>query len=140
MNLGKFNIITPPDNLFNLNTSYLLIKPSTKVKMQFQQILSSMDEDLNVFIYDTDEEAIEWMLSVSHHADIIIIDIDNCDETTKMFISFLLVLPNVFYITEDEVTPWHLLSRNRINDLDFISSTVTQQEDDDGEDYDDDYE
>ena len=107
----------------------------------------SWDDEDNVSIHyflheytKKDEEAIEWMLSVSHHADIIIIDIDNCDETTKMFISFLLVLPNVFYITEDEVTPWHLLSRNRINDLDFISSTVTQQEDDDGEDYDDDYE
>lgn len=134
MNFGKINVISPPDNLFNLNTSYLLIKPSTQVKMQFQQILSSFEEDINVFIYDTDEEEIEWMLSVSHHADIIIIDIDNCDETTKMFISFLLVLPNVFYITEDEITPWHLLSRNRINNLDFIASNI--QEDD--EDYDDD--
>ena len=55
MSFGKINLITPPDKLFNLNPGYLLIKPSTKVKMQFQQILSQVDEDLNVYIYYTDE-------------------------------------------------------------------------------------
>ena len=50
MSFGKINLITPPDKLFNLNPGYLLIKPSTKVKMQFQQILSQVDEDLNVYI------------------------------------------------------------------------------------------
>ena len=79
MNIGKINLITPPDKLFNLNPGYLLIKPSTKVKMQFQQLLSQSVDDLNVYMYDTDEVDIEWMLSVSQQADFIIIDIDNCD-------------------------------------------------------------
>ena len=38
MSLGKINLITPPDKLFNLNPGFLLVKPSTKVKMQFQQL------------------------------------------------------------------------------------------------------
>jgi len=94
MNLGKINLITPPDKLFNLNLSYLLVKPSVNVKKQFQTILSHNIEELNVFIYDDNETDISWLLSVSQQADITVIDIDNCDPTTKLFITFLLAQPN----------------------------------------------
>lgn len=128
MSLGKINLITPPDKLFNLNPGYLLIKPSTKVKMQFQQILSQVDNDINVYIYDTDETNIEWMLSVSQQADFIIIDIDNCDTITKYFVSFLLAQPNTYYLTNDELTPWQLINRNRIYNLDWITDVLGKEE------------
>ena len=130
MNLGKINLITPPDKLFNLNPGYLLIKPSTKVKMQFQQLLSHSMDDVNVYMYDTDEVDIEWMLSVSQQADFIIIDIDNCDLITKQFVSFLLAQPNTHYLTSDEITPWGLISRNRIYNLDWILEVINKEEDD----------
>ena len=133
MNLGKINLITPPDKLFNLNPGYLLIKPSTKVKMQFQQLLSQSIDDLNVYMYDTDEVDIEWMLSVSQQADFIIIDIDNCDSITKQFVSFLLAQPNTHYLTSDEITPWHLISRNRIYNLDWILDALKEANDDNEE-------
>ena len=133
MSLGKINLITPPDKLFNLNPGFLLIKPSTKVKMQFQQLLSQSIDDLNVYIYDTDEADIEWMLSVSQQADNIIIDIDNCDAITKQFVSFLLAQPNTHYLTTDEVTPWSLISRNRIYNLDWILDDLKDNEDDETE-------
>jgi hypothetical protein len=56
MNLGKITLITPPDKLFNMNLSYLLIKPSNHIKQQFQAILSQSIDDLNVFIYDNEDE------------------------------------------------------------------------------------
>jgi hypothetical protein len=135
MNLGKINLITPPDKLFNNNLSYLLVKPSTKIKMQFQTILSSIVNDLNVFIYDQEESNIEWLLSVAGQVDEVVIDIDNCDPTTKHFISLLLAEPNVYYITNDELTPWGLISKNRIYDLDWIVTRL-QEEDEDSEEED----
>ncbi len=134
MNLGKINLITPPDKLFNLNPSYLLVKPSTKVKLQFQQLLSQSDADLNVYVYDQDEADIEWMLSVSQQVDFIIIDIDNCDSITRNFISFLLAQPNTHYLTNDEITPWGLISRNRIYNLDWILEILKEEDIDDEED------
>jgi len=128
MNLGKINLITPPDKLFNLNPGYLLIKPSTKLKLQFQQILSKIDEDLNVYVFDTDENNIEWMLSVCQQADFIIIDVDNCDPITKSFVTFILAQPNVQYITNDEITPYQLISRNRIYNLDWIVDTFKEDD------------
>ena len=137
MNLGKINLITPPDKLFNLNLSYLLVRPSVNVKKQFQTILSHNIEELNVFIYDENETDISWLLSVSQQADITVIDIDNCDPTTKLFITFLLAQPNTHYITNDELTPYGLISKNRIYNLDAVVATFTDEEDDDGEDDDD---
>jgi hypothetical protein len=134
MILGKINLITPPDKLFNNNLSYLLVKPSTKIKMQFQTILSSIPEDLNVFIYDQQESNVEWLLSVWKQVDEIIVDIDNCDPMTKLFISLLLTEPNVYYITNDEITPWNLISKNRIYDLDWIIKRT--QDDNEEEDTD----
>jgi hypothetical protein len=134
MNLGKINLITPPDNLFNLNPGYLLIKPSTKVKMQFQTLLSAIDDDVNVYIYDTEEADIAWMLNAAQNVDYIIIDIDNCDSITKNFISLLLAHPNSYFMTNDEITPWSLISRNRIYNLDWILDVLKSQGEESEED------
>ena len=134
MNLGKINLITPPDKLFNLNMSYLLVKPSTHVKQQFQSILSHSPEELNVFVFDQEETDISWLLSVSQQADVTIIDVDNCDLTTQKFITFMLAQPNTHYITSDELTPYGLISKNRIYNLDWIVDQLLDNEEDELDD------
>ena len=99
MNLGNINLITPPDKLYNANVSYMLIKPSTKVKMQFQNLLSKIEEDINVYVFDDIETDIDWLLSVSQTSDFVIVDIDNCDSQTKLFIALILTQPNAHYMT-----------------------------------------
>ena len=134
MNYGKINLITPPDTLFNMNPGYLLVKPSTKLKMQFQTLLSAVDDDINVYVYDTDEVDIAWMLNAANSSDWIIIDIDNCDPITKNFISLLLSQPHAYYMTNDEITPWGIISRNRIYNLDWIIEALKEANDDEEDD------
>ncbi len=131
MNLGNINLITPPDRLYNSNISYLLVKPSTKVKVQFQTLLSKIDEDINVYVFDDDETDINWLLSVTQSADYVIIDIDNCDPQTKLFVSLMLTQPNAHYLTSDEITPWHLISKKRIYNLDWIYEVLDKEDDED---------
>ena len=130
MNLGKITLITPPDKLFNMNLSYLLIKPSTQVKEQFQIILSQILDDVNVFVYDEDDHDIGWLLSMAQQVEVIIIDVDNCDLITSHFITFLLAHPNSYYITNDDTIPYKLISKNRIYNLDWIIEKIKQDEDD----------
>jgi hypothetical protein len=137
MNLGKINLITPPDKLYNSNPAYLLVKPSTNVKVQFQALLSQLGDDINVYVFDDDEVDVDWLLAVSQTADYVIVDIDNCDSTTKLFVALILTQPNAHYMTSDEVTPWQLISRNRIYNLDWIAEVLKEAEDDDGEEEDD---
>ena len=131
MNLGKITLITPPDKLFNLNLSYLLIKPSNYVKEQFQTILSNSIDDVNVFVFDSEDTDIGWLLSISQQVEIIIVDVDNCDPITQRFITFILAHPNSHYITKDETTPYNLISKNRIYNLDWIVEQMKNHEDED---------
>jgi hypothetical protein len=131
MNLGKVTVITPPDKFFNLNVGYLLVRPSQHVLENFHSLIGQSDEDINVFIYDSDEADIEWLLSAMHQVAVIIIDVDNCDPITKMFISFMLTHPDSYYITNDELTPYYLVSKNRIYDLDWIVEQIDNEEDND---------
>lgn len=130
MNLGRITLITPPDKLFNMNISYLLVKPSNHIKQQFQTILSQSIDDLNIFIYDNDDHDISWLLSIALQVDCIIIDVDNCDPITDKFVTFILAQPNVHYITSDETTPYNLISKNRIYNLDWIVEQIKNEEDD----------
>jgi len=134
MNLGRITVVTPPDKIFNLNLSYLLVSPTLTVKHQFQSILSRSIDNLNVFIYEDNETDIDWLLSVSHIVDCVIIDIDNCNSTTKEFVTFLLAQPNVHYITNNEITPYNLISKNRIFNLDWIAEQLQNDIDEDEDD------
>jgi len=133
MNLGKITLITPPDKLFNMNLSYLLVKPSNYIKQQFQTILSKSIDDLNIFMFDEQETDISWMLSVAQQVDVVIVDIDNCDVITQKSVTFLLAQPNAHYITKDETTPYNLISKNRIWDLDQIVEQFSDNQEDDDE-------
>lgn len=134
MILGKINLITPPDKLYNSNLSYLLVQPSAKLKIQFQQNLKSIKEDVNVYIFDSNDSDIDWLLSVSQNVDFVIIDIDNCDYQVKLFLSLILTQPNSYYYTNDESIPWQLISRNRVYNLDWVIEVLNQQEEDDEDD------
>ena len=131
MNLGKITLITPPDKLFNMNLSYLLVKPSNYVKEQFQTILSNSIDDVNVFVFDNEDTDIGWLLSISQQVEIIIVDVDNCDPITQKFITFMLAHPNAHYITKDDTTPYNLISKNRIYNLDWIVEQLKNHEDED---------
>lgn len=130
MNLGKITVITPPDKLFNLTLSYLLVCPSAHINQQFQAILSQSIDDLNVFIYGQEETDTSWLLGVANQVDVVIIDVDNCDPITKQFITFMLAQPNAHYITKDETTPYNLISKNRIYDLDQLVEQLKEDTDD----------
>jgi hypothetical protein len=101
--------------------------------MQFQTLLSAVDADINVYVYDTDEVDIAWMLNAANNSDWIIIDIDNCDAITKNFVSLLLSQPNAYYMTNDEITPWGIISRNRIYNLDWIIEALKEANDNNDE-------
>jgi hypothetical protein len=126
----NINLITPPDRLYNSNLSFLLVKPSTKIKLQFQATLSKIGEDVNVYVFDDSESDINWLLSVSQSVDRIVVDIDNCDDLTKLFVSLILTQSNAYYYTTDEITPWSLISRNRMYNLDWVLEVLDKDDED----------
>ena len=121
--MTKINIITTPDVIHNKSLSFLLVQPSSNVRDQFQNLLKKFDQPLNVYLYDpqTEEErTYDWLLNVTKFVDYIILDIDNLDSIERNLASYIVSLPNTFYLTNDEFTPYNILSVNRIYNLDWL--------------------
>ena len=124
MTQAKIKIITPPDKLYDKTESILLVHPSQILKKELQDILSETEENINVYMFEklTDEDVLnfEWLLSVANMADKVIVDIDQCYPITRNFVSYLISLPNVYYVTNDTATPYNLLSDRQIYNLDLL--------------------
>jgi hypothetical protein len=76
------------------------------------------------------------LLSICQQVDCVIVDIDNCDSITQKFITLIIAQPNASYITSDEITPYGLISKNRIYNLDSIVEQLENQDEDEENDND----
>tara|TARA_R110000772_G_scaffold137049_2_gene245908 strand:+ start:14086 stop:14472 length:387 start_codon:yes stop_codon:yes gene_type:complete len=121
--MTKINIITTPDVIHNQSLSFLLVQPSIDVRDQFQHLLEKFDQPLNIYLYDPqreEERTYSWLLNVTKFVDYTILDIDNLDSIERNLASYIVSLPNTFYLTKDEFTPYNILSVNRIYNLDWL--------------------
>ena len=116
------NVITPPDVLHNQAKSILAIQPSEETRLKLQNAIADLDQPLNLYLYDASITGnnISWMLNIARLSDYIIIDLDKMNRDERQFASYLISLPQSFYLTNDEITPYNLLSANKIYDLDWL--------------------
>ena len=121
--MTNINVITAPDVLHNKATSFLLVQPSVEVREQFQNLLAKFARPINIYLYDPksdDERSYDWLLNVSNMVDFCIVDVDNLDAIERNLASYLISLTNTFYLTNDEITPYNMISVNRIYNLDWL--------------------
>ncbi len=123
--MNDVTIITPPDVLFNDCYAILLINPNAQIRSRVQEILSEINFPVNVFLYDSNESNdIQWLIAILKQADVTILDIDSCDYDLKFFVTYFISNPKTFYLTNDNVTPYTLISKNRIYDLSWIENLL----------------
>jgi|TARA_B110000503_G_scaffold45207_1_gene73787 hypothetical protein len=122
--MSDITIITPPDILNNDVLGLLLIFPSTVLKNDINRIVSKYTIPINIFLYETQEPDLKWLLTQSKKVDYTILDIDNCDLTTRTFVSHLVAQSNTFYLTKDNVTPYNIISKNKFYDLSWLENIL----------------
>ena len=121
-------VITPPDNLLNDVFKILLIYPSVEIRKSISNILMNSTKTINLYLYDEDTVVNpEWLLQHTKICDLTIIDVDNCNPIIKNLASFIISNPNTFYLTNDELTPYNMLSANRVYDLYWIESYLNEE-------------
>lgn len=123
---AKISLITPPDILHNLHTSFFLVYPSTDTKHQFQNLIDTVAEDLNVYLYENEdtESQFDWLLNVMHKCNYVILDVDNFPPMHKQIISYLIAHNNVYWLTKGENEVYNTLSKNRIYNLDWLCEFI----------------
>jgi hypothetical protein len=123
--MSDITLITPPDLLLNDAFSILLIFPSAALKLQLHEVLATANTLLNVFLYEEVEEPnIEWVLQLVKTVNVSIIDVDNCDPLTRVFSSHIIAQPSTFYLTNDGVTPYTTISKNRVFDVSWLENIL----------------
>lgn len=129
--MSSINIITPPDFLYNQALSFLLVRPSKEIRVQFENLLKKYKDPLNVYLYDPQvEEEVDykWLLAATKIVDYTILDIDNLNPIERNLCGYFISLHNTFYLTKDEVTPYNMLSVNRIYNLDWLYDKIAKEE------------
>ena len=120
--MSKISVITPPDKLYNKAYSFVLIYPNNDIKQQLQNLIADWDIPINVYMYE--EEAIDWLLDIVQYADKVVLNLDDSDTQIRDLASYLVSLPNVFWLTKAEISVYNKLSVNRIYNLDTLGGTV----------------
>ena len=115
MGRRMINVITEPDYLFNQARSLLLIQPSNDIKSDIQDYLGTIDESVNLYLFDKGD--LKWLFTVLKTVDIAILDFDNISDDVLMFASYILSHPNVSYRDSMQKYKWELINKNRFFDL-----------------------
>lgn len=118
----KLTVVTPPDRLYNNNTSFLLIYPSNFVKEQFQSEIAELKRDFTVYMYEQETQFhdIDWLLTFANVADFVILDIDNCPSNIRDILGYIIANTNTYWLTRSDNTFYNKLNANRIWHLDFL--------------------
>ena len=127
--MNDIALITPPDFLYNDSFSILLVCPSANSKTVLNDILLQTEMPLNIMVYETPEDGIhniEWLLNAVKISDCVFIDIDNCDPLVRQFASHIVAQNKTFYLTNDSVTPYNLLSKSRVYDFAWLETLLNR--------------
>lgn len=120
--MPKLNLITPPDKLFNECYSVLLIYPSDDIKNDLQDSIKLQKKDINVYVFEPDakEQNLDWLLSVCHLVDVVILDVDNSSVEVRKLASYIISKSNTYWLTNEPNPLYNMLSVKQIHNLDFL--------------------
>ena len=121
--MTKINLITATDKVLNKAKIIAVLHPKVDTLAQVQNTIENWNETVNIYLYNPEveeERDIKWMLDIVRICDYVVADIDNFELSSRSFISYILSHPNVFYLTNDELTPYNYISSNRIFNVDWI--------------------
>jgi hypothetical protein len=127
--MNDIALITPPDFLYNDSLSILLVCPSANSKEILNSILIQTEVPLNVLVYETPNDGmpeIEWLLNAVKLSDYVFIDVDNCDTMVRQFACHIIAQSKTFFLTNDTVTPYNLLSKSRVYDFAWLEALLNR--------------
>ena len=125
--MNQINLITPPDKLFNNHSNILLICHSNEIKQQVQDILATATTSINIYIYDSIEQDIDWLLTVSFMSDLVILDLDNSTTEVKCLASYILGNTATYWLTDQENIVYNHINKNRVYDLEILHKLLKEK-------------
>lgn len=121
----KINIITPPDKLYTDGLNMLLVCPGNRLLKSIQDdILSLIDQDVNVYIFQNNKDQLTWLIDVFQLCNIVILDIDFIDYPERDLLGYFLAKPKTYWLTNADNPAYSIINKNRIYDLADIKNQI----------------
>ena len=122
--MAKINLISPPDRLHNNNLSVNVINATQEEKENLSHYLTKqeLEKDLNIFVYSNESNP-TWLLDTVNGKNNTYINLDNTNDISVKYTSYMLSLSNVYYSSTDKNTleTYSLINQNSVEDvLDFM--------------------
>ena len=125
--MSEVKLITPPDSIHDPNKSVLLINFNDELKEGFNNAMTGIDFDLNIYLYDFERMLNEqWLISTVSLVDHIIINTNGLDG--HWLLGYILSKSKTFYFAPDNgKQPFKLLNANRIYSFDEANKIFIKQ-------------
>jgi hypothetical protein len=125
--MSEVKLITPPDSIHDSNKSVLLINFNDELKEGFNNAMTGIDFDLNIYLYDFERMLNEqWLISTVSLVDHIIINTNGLDG--HWLLGYILSKSKTFYFAPDNgKQPFKLLNANRIYSFDEANKIFIKQ-------------
>lgn len=125
--MSEVKLITPPDSIHDSNKSVLLINFNDELKEGFNNAMTGIDFDINIYLYDFERMLNEqWLISTVSLVDHIIINTNGLDG--HWLLGYILSKSKTLYFAPDNgKQPYKLLNANRIYSFDETNKIFSKQ-------------
>lgn len=121
----KINIITPPDKVYTDGINLLLVCPGNRLLKSIQdEILTDIDQNINVYIFQNNKEYLTWLIDVFQLCDLTILDIDFIDYPERDLIGYFMAKTKTYWLTNADNTVYSIVNKNQIYDLTDIKHRI----------------
>jgi len=119
---NKINLITPPDHLYNNNFSFNLINTNDIEKEKVSLFLKKQEDnkEINLYAYSNENNP-DWLLKTVNGKIPTYINLDNTNDISVKYISYILSMSNVYYYTNDKNNK-EIYSLINVNFVDNVNS------------------
>ena len=119
--MPEIKLITPPDSIYDSNTSVLLINFDDQLKNGFNEAMKDIKFDLNIYLYDFEKMLNEqWLIQTVSSVDHIFLNLNGLD--SHWLSGYVLSQSKTYYFAPESNKPYKLLNANRIHSFDEVSN------------------
>lgn len=121
----KINIITAPDKVYTDGINLLLVCPSNQLLKSIQDdILTDIQQDINVYIFQNNKESITWLIEVFQFCEFVILDIDSIDYPERDLIGYFMSKNKTHWLTNAHQSVYTNINKNQIYNLLDIKNQI----------------
>lgn len=112
--MNKVTLITYPDYYHDASKKVLLVNTTTEERSLVNNWLLANPIEITVYLYNNDDQ-IEWLLNVVNQVDTAYINVDNSNDISYYYMSYLVSLTNTKWNSRID---YSIINKGKVSNID----------------------